>query len=156
MDEKRDLYKILSLPQSASKQQIQKAYYKLAIQWHPDKNKSTESPIRYEEISTAYHTLYDNKSRAFYDLFNYPRISLPSAHRAPVKRPLDPLFDFSAADKEENEIWSKLEKVMKGIKSDFSFKSNIKVQKRSENEDVYTAKIENSPISKLEPERTPI
>ncbi|CAG9319800.1 unnamed protein product [Blepharisma stoltei] len=150
MDEKRDLYKILSLPRTASQKQIQKAYYKLAIQWHPDKNKSSESSAKYEEISVAYHTLHDSRSRAFYDLFNYPRISIPKTLDVPKKRPIDPLFDFSAADREENEILGKLEKVMRGIKSDFAFAPAMKVQKRKENDDAYNAKIENKELPKLE------
>jgi curved DNA-binding protein CbpA len=50
-------YKILGLPENASKQEIKKAYRQLAFQYHPDKNKSPEAERRFLEISEAYEML---------------------------------------------------------------------------------------------------
>lgn len=64
-----DYYKILGLCKSCCKKEdIKKTYHKLAIQYHPDRNKTEESKIKYQQILEAYETLIDDKKRANYDL----------------------------------------------------------------------------------------
>jgi curved DNA-binding protein CbpA len=65
-----NLYEILKIPPNASKIDIKKAYHKLALVYHPDKNKSTESKELFQNISTAYNILIDDKTRQEYNKLN--------------------------------------------------------------------------------------
>ena len=63
-----DYYKILGVTKESNQTQIRKAFRKLALQYHPDKNKnSEESKQKFMEIVKAYETLSDEKSRERYD-----------------------------------------------------------------------------------------
>jgi len=67
-----DYYKILNVSKSASKDELKKAYRKLAIKWHPDKNKDNpEAEEKFKEISEAYDILSDENKRAQYDQFGH-------------------------------------------------------------------------------------
>jgi DnaJ homolog subfamily B member 6 len=68
-DYKEDLYKVLGVSESAQEDEIKKAYKKLAIKWHPDKNKDNkeESEAKFKEISHAYSILGDKDKRKEYD-----------------------------------------------------------------------------------------
>ena len=64
----RDFYKILGVSKSASKKEIKKAYRKLAMQYHPDKNPDDETASdKFKEIGEAYETLADDDKRKTYD-----------------------------------------------------------------------------------------
>src|SRR3989304_5176184 len=63
----KDYYKILQVPQNASKDDIKKAYRKLAHQFHPDKHGGSEE--RFKEINEAYQVLGDDTKRQQYDQF---------------------------------------------------------------------------------------
>jgi len=66
----KDYYKILGVPENASADQIKKDYRKLAIQYHPDKNKGNkQAEEKFKEISEAYYVLSDPKRRAEFDQF---------------------------------------------------------------------------------------
>ncbi len=63
-----DYYKILGVTKESNQTQIRKAFRKLALQYHPDKNKnSEESKQKFMEIVKAYEILSDEKSRERYD-----------------------------------------------------------------------------------------
>ncbi len=65
-----DYYKILGVNKSASADEIKKAYRKLALQYHPDKNPGNkESEKKFKEINAAYDVLKDEKKRQTYDQF---------------------------------------------------------------------------------------
>ncbi|XP_044753785.1 dnaJ homolog subfamily B member 6-B isoform X2 [Coccinella septempunctata] len=66
-----DYYKVLEVPKGASVADIKKAYRKLALKWHPDKNPNNmdEATKRFKEISEAYEVLSDEKKRRIYDQF---------------------------------------------------------------------------------------
>lgn len=59
----RDYYKILGLPVNANKQEIKKAYRKLAFKYHPDKNNDSGSESKFLEISEAYEMLMSPKRK---------------------------------------------------------------------------------------------
>ncbi len=67
MANEQDYYEILGVPRDADSKAIKKAYHKLAMRWHPDRNKSPEAEERFKAIATAYAILSDPKKRARYD-----------------------------------------------------------------------------------------
>jgi molecular chaperone DnaJ len=71
---KRDYYEILGLKKGAEKEEIKKAYRKLALKYHPDKNKSADAEEKFKEISEAYGVLSDEKKRSQYDQFGHAGI----------------------------------------------------------------------------------
>ncbi len=65
---KKDYYDILGVSRTASADELKKAYRKLAMQYHPDKNQgSEEAEKKFKEISAAYDILKDEQKRAAYD-----------------------------------------------------------------------------------------
>ena len=69
---KRDYYEVLGLSRSASSDEVKKAYRKLALKHHPDKNQNDKaSEERFKEISEAYDVLSDPKKRQMYDQFGH-------------------------------------------------------------------------------------
>src|SRR5579871_4481394 len=72
--QKNDYYEVLGVPRDATKDQIKAAYRKLALQFHPDRNKSPGAEERFKEISEAYAVLSDDAKRAQYDRFGHEGI----------------------------------------------------------------------------------
>ncbi|XP_053572698.1 dnaJ homolog subfamily B member 9 [Bombina bombina] len=68
---KRTYYDILGVPKNASERQIKKAFHKLAMKYHPDKNKSPDAEAKFREIAEAYETLSDENKRKEYDQFGH-------------------------------------------------------------------------------------
>src|SRR3989344_3676073 len=75
MATKRDYYEILGVSKGASGDEIKKAYRKLALEWHPDKNKATEANEKFKEINEAYAVVSDPKKRETYDQFGHAAFS---------------------------------------------------------------------------------
>jgi molecular chaperone DnaJ len=65
----KEYYEVLGVAKGATKEQIKDAYRKLAMQFHPDRNKSPEAEARFKEISEAYAVLSDGEKRKQYDSF---------------------------------------------------------------------------------------
>ncbi len=69
---KRDYYEILGVSKTASDDEIKKAYRKLAVKYHPDKNPGDkEAEAKFKEISEAHEVLSDKQKRARYDQFGH-------------------------------------------------------------------------------------
>ena len=69
---KRDYYEILGVEKNAAEQDIKQAYRKLALKYHPDKNKGNpESEEKFKEATEAYEVLREPKKRASYDKFGH-------------------------------------------------------------------------------------
>ncbi|XP_035724830.1 dnaJ protein homolog 1-like [Vespa mandarinia] len=65
----KDYYKILGIAKGASDDEIKKAYRKLALKYHPDKNRSAGAEEKFKEIAEAYEVLSDTKKREVYDRY---------------------------------------------------------------------------------------
>jgi DnaJ-class molecular chaperone len=62
-----DFYKVLDVSRKASPAEIKKAYRKLSLKYHPDKNPSEEASTKFAEIANAYDVLSDPDKRKTYD-----------------------------------------------------------------------------------------
>lgn len=65
----KDYYKILGIAKGASDDEIKKAYRKMALKYHPDKNKEAGAENKFKEIAEAYDVLSDSKKKDLYDKF---------------------------------------------------------------------------------------
>jgi molecular chaperone DnaJ len=73
---KKDFYQVLGVDKKASADELKKAYRKLAMQYHPDKNPGNkEAEAKFKEISEAYDVLKDDQKRAAYDRFGHGAFS---------------------------------------------------------------------------------
>ena len=73
---KRDYYDVLEVSKSASQEEIKKAYRKIAIKYHPDKNPDNkEAEEKFKEAAEAYEILSDPDKRARYDRFGHQGVS---------------------------------------------------------------------------------
>src|SRR5579864_9313099 len=69
---KRDYYEILLIEKNASVDEVKRAYRKLAMQYHPDKNPDNkEAEEKFKEATEAYEVLSDTDKRARYDRFGH-------------------------------------------------------------------------------------
>lgn len=72
MAEKRDYYEVLGVDKNASEDEIKKAYRKLAIKYHPDRNPDNkEAEEKFKEAAEAYEVLHDAQKRKQYDQFGF-------------------------------------------------------------------------------------
>jgi len=70
----RDYYETLGVSRDTTKDQIKKTYRKLALKYHPDRNKSPDAEEKFKEISEAYAVLSDDQKRRQYDRFGHAGI----------------------------------------------------------------------------------
>ena len=69
---KRDYYDVLGVQKGASDDELKKAYRKLAMKYHPDRNSDDpNAPDKFKEASEAYEVLSDNSKRSSYDQFGH-------------------------------------------------------------------------------------
>ena len=72
MSAKRDYYEVLGVDKNADKDAIKKAYRKLAIQYHPDRNPGDKvAEEKFKEATEAYEVLSDDQKRPIYDQYGF-------------------------------------------------------------------------------------
>jgi molecular chaperone DnaJ len=74
-EQKRDYYDVLGVERSATRDQIKQAYRKLALQYHPDRNKAADATAKFREIAEAYAVLSDDAKRHAYDSTGHAGVS---------------------------------------------------------------------------------
>ncbi|MGD9129663.1 MAG: DnaJ C-terminal domain-containing protein [Candidatus Woesebacteria bacterium] len=79
MSNKRDYYEVLGLKKDATDQAIKSAYRKMALKYHPDKNKAKDAEEKFKEINEAYQVLSDKKKRQTYDQFGHSAFNAGAA-----------------------------------------------------------------------------
>ncbi|XP_062856114.1 dnaJ homolog subfamily B member 9a [Trichomycterus rosablanca] len=90
---KKDYYDLLGVPKDATERQIKKAFHKLAVKYHPDKNKSPDAEARFREAAEAYETLSDEKRRRDYDQSGHTAFSKEGTRRG--SQHFHQSFDFN-------------------------------------------------------------
>ena len=72
MPTKRDYYEVLGVSKSSSADELKKAYRKLAMQYHPDRNANNPAATeKFKELSEAYEVLSDERRRRQYDQYGH-------------------------------------------------------------------------------------
>lgn len=74
---RRDYYDVLGISRNASEEDIRRAFRKLALEYHPDRNKSDEAAERFKEINEAYEVLRDAGKRSAYDRYGHAGVESP-------------------------------------------------------------------------------
>ena len=74
---KRDYYQVLSVSKNASEAEIKKAYRRLAMKYHPDRNPDDkEAEAKFKEAKEAFEVLSDSQKRAAYDQFGHDGVRM--------------------------------------------------------------------------------
>lgn len=68
---KKDFYEILGIAKGASKDEIKSAYRKMALKYHPDRNKEANAEEKFKEINEAYEVLSNDQKKSAYDQFGH-------------------------------------------------------------------------------------
>ena len=71
MSAKRDYYEVIGVSKTASPNEIKSQYRKLALKFHPDRNKTSDAAEHFKEISEAYAVLSDPEKRKLYDQYGH-------------------------------------------------------------------------------------
>src|ERR1700747_2001104 len=88
--EKRDYYEVLGVERNAAGEEIKRAYRKLAVKFHPDKNPNDpHAEEKFKELGEAYDVLMDADKRAAYDRFGHAAFEQRGGFRGGFHDPFD-------------------------------------------------------------------
>jgi len=85
-------YQILGISANASGEEIKKAYRKLSLKYHPDRNKDPEMVTKYQKINEAYETLSDDQKKRQYDMMGHNAFSSGGDSFQDMNDPINELF----------------------------------------------------------------
>lgn len=119
----KDYYKILDIDKKANDDTIKKAYRRLAMKWHPDKNPENQeqAETKFKEISAAYEVLSDKKRRKEYDQFGVEGFN--NTNRFNRKNPEDVFEQFFRQTNSQNPFNFNFSQSFSGPDMNFSFKT---------------------------------
>ena len=91
---KRDYYEILGVPKNAAEGDIKKAYRKVALKYHPDRNPDDkEAEDKFKEAAEAYEVLSDADKRARYDRFGHAGVNNQGGFRGGGGMNMEDIFE---------------------------------------------------------------
>ena len=76
MTSKRDYYEVIGVPSNASEEEVKKAFRRLALEYHPDRNQDPGAEERFKEINEAYQVLNNPEKRSAYDRFGHAGVGV--------------------------------------------------------------------------------
>ena len=95
----QDLYEVLGVPQTADESEIKKAYRRLAMKYHPDRNQGdAEAEERFKEVQAAYEVLSDADKRAIYDRYGHAGLNQQAGPGGPGGAGFGDIFGDVFAD----------------------------------------------------------
>ena len=106
----RDLYAVLGVKKTATKEEIRDAFKKLASQYHPDRNKEEDAARRFKEVSEAYYVLSDPVQKHLYDTLGPDRYDDPREilfyrlNRAAADREMEREYEKQKSVQQYNDV----------------------------------------------------
>jgi DnaJ-class molecular chaperone len=83
MADTKDYYEILGVAKTSTKDEIKRAYRKLALQYHPDRNKTKEGEAKFKEVTKAYEVLGNEEKRTTYDQYGQAAFEQGAGQQGP-------------------------------------------------------------------------
>ena len=148
----KDLYEILGVSKSASRDEIKKAYRKIAMKYHPDKNPGDNvAEQKFKEAAEAYSILGDEQKRAQYDQFGHAGVGLGDAPGTGTHMSMDEIFRsfgdiFGGFDPFESFFGGGGSRQRRQVRRG----SDLRVKLKLDYEDIYTGTTRKLKIKRLE------
>ena len=134
--ENKDYYATLGIEKTATQEQIKKAYRKKALEYHPDKNHSSEAEDKFKEINEAYEVLSDNEKKSHYDQFGSVNMN-----NSGFRDPREVFYNFSKFfndDDDDDEMQSLFSRMMSNPFVGNIFSNSSRTRQKTINPDLKT------------------